>query len=351
MEASVAMMDNSPVSGLQQPADRGAVRLQLLNLLGGFLHTQAIATAAKLGVADILGEEAMPVGELAARVDANPSALHRVMRLLASLGIFSEAAPGLFVGTPLSDELREDRPDSLRYMAMLRGGATYLAAGEMLLSVRTGEPAAETVFGMPFFDYLATHVEASDVFNRAMAGGANAPTVAVDYDWSGASRVADIGGGNGSLLSAVLGAHAHLHGVIFDLPHVVPDARLVLEQAGLSERCEVVGGDFFTDALPRADVHVLARVLHDWDDEQALAILRNCRRSIAADGRLLVVEWVLPVGDEPSYGKLLDLIMLTLVGGKERTEAEWRALLQAGGFELVDVTEAAATSLLEAAPV
>ena len=323
--------------------------MQLLDLLGGFLRTQALATVARLGVADIVGEEPVAVEELAARVEVNPSALHRVMRLLASVGIFSEAVPGAFVGTYLSDGLRDDRPDSVRYLAMHQGGGPYLAAGEMLRSVRTGHAAAERVFGMPFFEYLASDPEASDVFNRAMGSGTSAPDVAVGYDWGKASVVADIGGGNGTLLSAVLGAHAHLQGVVFDLPHVAAEARLVLEKAGLSDRCEVVGGDFFSDALPGADVHVLARVLHDWDDEQATAILRNCRRSIAEDGRLLMVELVLPTGDEPSYGKLLDLIMLTLVGGRERTEVEWRALMQAGGFELVSVTSSAATSLLEAA--
>ncbi|MDQ3357106.1 MAG: acetylserotonin O-methyltransferase [Actinomycetota bacterium] len=335
----------------QQPAAPGAVRLQLLDVLGGFLYTQAIATVARLGVADIVGEEPVPVEELAARVGADPSALHRVMRLLAAVGIFSQAAPGAFVGTQLSDGLRDDRPDSVRYLAMQQGSPAYLAASEMLRCVRTGEPAAETVFGMPFFEYLATDAEASDVFNRAMAGGAAArASVALEYDWSGASVVADIGGGTGSLLSSVLGAQPHLRGVVFDLPHVAVEARPVIEAAGLSDRCETAGGDFFTEALPSADVYVLAQILHDWDDERAVAILRNCRRSIAEGGRVLVVEQVLPEGNEPSYGKLIDLIMLTLLGGKERTEAEWRTLLREGGFELVGVTTGPAASLLEAAP-
>jgi O-methyltransferase len=204
---------------------------------------------------------------------------------------------------------------------------------------------------MPFFAHLASDSGHSDVFNRAMASGAPArASTARGYDWSGVSVVADIGGGNGSLLGAVLDAQAHLRGVVFDLPHVVADARPVIEGAGLSDRCEMVGGDFFTDPLPSADVYVLAHILHDWDDERAVAILRNCRHSIGERGRLLVMEQVVPEGDEPSYAKLLDLIMLVLLGGRERTEAEWRGLLREGGFELANITPGAATSLIEAAP-
>ena len=325
--------------------------MQLLDVLGGFLRTQALLTVARLGVADIVGEEPVRVEDLAARVGADPGALHRVMRLLASLGIFSEAEPGAFVATPLSDGLRDDHPASVRYMAMQQGSPTYLAAGEMLRAVQTGEPVAEAVFGMSLFEHLAANPEASDIFNRAMAGGAGGrAAVALGYDWSAASVVADIGGGNGKLLTAVLDANAHLQGVVFDLPHVVADARALIEEAGLSDRCETAAGDFLTDALPRADVYILAQILHDWDDERAVAILRSCRRSIGDGGRLLVVEQVLPDGDEPSYGKLLDLIMLLLLGGKERTRSEWPALLQEGRFELVSITPGPLTNLIEASP-
>jgi hypothetical protein len=344
-------MDTPYVSARPNPLNPGNVRSQLLDVLGGFLRTQALHTAARLGVADIVGHDPVMVEELAARVEADPSALHRVMRLLASGGIFCEVAPAAFVSTVLSDGLRSDRPGSVRYMAMLQGSDGYLAASEMLRCVQTGEPAAETVFGMPFFEHLAGKSDASDVFNRAMASGASArAAAALRYDWSGASVVADIGGGNGSLLSALLNAQTHLSGVVFDLPNVIAEARPVIEAARLSDRCELVGGDFFSDALPAADVYVLAQILHDWDDERAVAILRNCRRSLAKGARLLLIEQVLPEGDEPSYAKLLDLLMLVLLGGKERTEGEWRALLRDGGFELVGITPTPATSLIEATP-
>ena len=325
--------------------------MQLLELLGGYLRTQAMATVARLGVADVVENEPMPVEELASRVGADPSALHRVLRLLASSGIFSETEPGAFIATPLSDGLREDRLYSVRYLAMQQGGPSYLAAGRMLECVRTGEPAADAVLGRPFFEYLAGNPAASEIFNRAMAGGARARiAAALDHDWSTASVVADIGGGNGALLGALLGAQPHLRGIVFDLPHVVAEARSIIEEAGLASRCELAGGDFFSDALPRADIYVLAQILHDWDDERAVAILRNCRRSINEDGRLLVLEQVLPEGDQPSYAKVIDLIMLTLVGGKERTRPEWESLLRAGGFELADLTTTPAASLIEAIP-
>jgi SAM-dependent methyltransferase len=332
--------------------DPVAVRFQLLDLLAGFLRTQALHTAARLGIADIVGEDPTPVEVIAERVGADPSALRRVMRLLASSGVFSEPTPGAFVGTALSDGLREDHPASVRYMAMLQGSDTYTAAAEMLRSVKTGKPAAETVFGMPFFEHLEHHPEHGDVFNRAMAGSAAArAATALKHDWSSASIVADIGGGDGSMLSTVLAAQPHLRGVVFDLPHVIDAARPMLESTGLNGRCDAVGGDFFTDPFPPADVYVLAQILHDWDDERSVAILRNCRRSIAPDGSLLVLEQVLAAGDEPSYAKVLDLIMLLMLGGKERTEAEWRTLLERGGFELRAITAGPAASLIEAVPV
>jgi len=332
--------------------DPAAVRGQLMNLLSGFLHTQTIATVAHLGVADIVGDQPVPVAEIAERVGADPGALHRVLRLLAADGVFSEAEPGAFVATPLSDCLKEDRPDTVRYIALQQGGTAYLCAGHMLECVRSGEPAAETVLGRPLFEHLAHNPEASEIFNRAMAGGAGIRVaVALDRDWSNTSVVADIGGGNGALLIALLGSHPHLRGVVFDLPHVVAAARPKVEEAGLSGRCDVVGGDFFAGALPPADTYVLAQILHDWDDDRAAAILRNCRRSIASDGRLLVLEQVLFDGDEPSYARVIDLIMLTVAGGKERTKPEWEALLRAGGFELKTVTASPAACLLEAGPV
>jgi len=236
-------------------------------------------------------------------------------------------------------------------MAMFQGSDTYRAAGEMPRAVQTGEPTAETVFGTAFFEHLARDPQRNAAFNQAMGAGAAArAAAAAAYDWSDAAVVADIGGGNASVLTGVLRAHEHLSGVVFDQPHAVAQAQPIIETAGLTERCATAAGDFFTDALPSADVYVLAQILHDWDDDQALTILRNCRRAVAPDGRLLLLEQVMPDGDTPSYAKLLDLMMLVLLGGKERTESEWRNLLAAGGFGLLEITPKPATNLIEAAP-
>ena len=329
-----------------------AHRATLRDLLGGFLRTQAIAVAAHLGVADIVGDEPISSDQLASQVGADGPSLYRVLRLLASLGIFSEVEPRAFVRTSLSDGLRSDAPLSVRHFAVLFASDAYRAAGEMRESIRTGRPVAEQVFGMPFFEHLAEDAAASETFNRAMGGGAAArAAAALQHAWANHATVIDIGGGNGSLISAVLNAHMHLRGVVFDTPHVAADAQRLIEDAGLSDRCEAVAGDFFSEPIPPADVHVLSQILHDWDDEQALAVLRNSRASIASAGRLLVIEQVVPDGDEPSFSKELDLLMLVLLGGKERAAAEWRTLLAKGAFELTAIKPAAGTNLIEAAPV
>jgi hypothetical protein len=329
-----------------------AERAALRDVLGGFLRTQAIAVAAELGVADVVGDRPIAVDELASRVGAHGPSLYRLLRLLASLGIFAETEPRAFVRTSLSDGLRSDAALSVRHFAMLFAGDAYLAAGHMLDAICTGAPVAEQVFGRPFFEHLAEDPAAGETFTRAMGGGAGArASAALRHTWTDHATVVDIGGGDGSLLIGLLGAHRHLRGIVFDMPHVAGAARAVIDTAGLSGRCEVVSGDFFADRIPPADVHVLSQILHDWDDQRAGEILRNSRASISSAGRLLVIEQVVPDGDGPSFSKELDLLMLVLLGGKERSEQEWRTLLKTGGFQLTAITPAAGTNLIEAAPV
>ena len=328
-----------------------ATRATLMDLLAGFLRTQAIGVAAHLGVADVVGDDPIGVDELAARVGADAGSLYRVLRLLASLGIFSEAAPRAFVRTPLSDGLRGDAALSARHAAMFWAGDAYRSGAGMLDAVRTGEPVAGQVFGMPFFDHLAQDPEASATFNRAMAGGAPArAAAALEHAWADRATVADIGGGDGSLLRTLLAAHPHLRGVVFDLPHVVAEAERATAAAGLADRLAATGGDFLADPLPAADVHILAQILHDWDDERAVEILRASRAALGDGGRLLVIEQVVAAGDERGFAKELDLLMLVLLGGRERSEDEWAALLSAGGFRLASITPAAGTCLIEAVP-
>jgi hypothetical protein len=314
----------------------GETRARLWDLLAGFMRTQAVSVAVRLGVPDVVGDEPRDVSDIAAGVGAHEQSLYRLLRALADEGVFAEIEPRRFVSTVLSDALRADAPLSMRPHALMLGAEHYGAWTDAEHSFVTGEPAFERLYGQPFFDYLSQHPEAESNFARAMASGAALRAeMLVGFDWSGLESVADIGGGDGTALAAVLSAQPHLRGTLFDLPGVVAGAPDVLRAAGVDARCAVVGGDFFEDPLPPADVYVLGQILHDWDDASAEAILRNCRRSIGGAGLLLLAEGILPEGPEPDFGKLFDLHMLVLVGGKERTLAEWRALLEQGGFELL----------------
>jgi SAM-dependent methyltransferase len=331
--------------------DDAAVRVELSEMLFGFMRTQALSAAATLGIADILDSEGRDIGEIADQVGGEEPSLYRLLRFLASQGVFEEVQPRRFASTRLSEGLRSSAPLTVRYIAIAMGAEQYRAWGGALHSFLTGEPGFDHEYGQAYFAFLAEHPDASAVFNRAMAAGTRARIEGlIAFDWSNCSRVADIGGGSGTAIASLLVANPHLEGVLFDLPTVVAEAHDVLEQAGVSERCEVVGGTFFGDPLPPADAYVLAQILHDWNDERAREILRNCRRSIAEDGRLLVVDGIVPSGPEPGFLKHLDLHMLVMLGGKERTEEELRDLLATEAFEIVRITPAGPTNLVEARP-
>ena len=319
--------------------DPGEVRGRLWELLAGFIVTQAISSAVQLGVPDAIEDEAVGVTELAARTEADEESLYRLLRALAAEGVFEEVEPRRFAHTPLSQGLRDDAPMSMRPHAIMLGREHYAAWSDAVQTFRTGDPAFDRVHGSSFFNYLAAHPDVEANFARAMASGAAGRAQALlEFDWSGVGTVVDIGGGNGTALATVLAANPHLRGTLFDLPTVVSSAREVLEEAGVADRCEVVGGDFFTDVLPAGDVYVLAQILHDWNDDGARAILRNCRRSLG-DGLLLLAEGILADGPGPDFGKLFDLHILMLAGGKERTEREWRTLLADEGFDLLPESE------------
>jgi hypothetical protein len=332
-------------------AEAVAVRAELADMLFGFARTQAMYICTRLGLPDLIGDDPVDVDELATRVSAHPSSLYRLLRFLASLRVFAEAEPGRFTGTRLSAGLRQDAPLSLRYLVLMNGSELYRAWGDALYSVQTGKPAFEHVYGKSHFEYLAENPGAAEIFNRAMADAAAARAAAlIGCDWTATRIVADIGGGNGTLLTRLLQAHDRLQGVVFDLPHAAVGAHSVIDKAGLAGRCEFVAGDFITDRLPPADTYVLAHVLHDWSDTHAAAILRNCRRSLPDGGRLVLLEAIMPVGPEPSPVKVLDLQMLVIPGGLERTEAQWGTLLHSGGFELTRIAPGSGTNLIEARP-
>lgn len=313
--------------------------LALLRMMTGYWVSKALNVAAELALADLLQEGPRTIDELASACDAHPPTLYRLLRALASVGVFTEIEGYRFALTPLAELLRSDVPDSMRALARMYGSEQYRAWGDLLDSVRSGDPAFDRVFGASYFDYLARSPEAGAVFNQAMTGWTTqvADAVVAAYDFARMNTIVDVGGGHGLLLTTILRAHPSMRGVLLDLPHVVAGAQPLLEAAGVAERCEAVGQDFFASVSDGGDGYILAQILHDWDDERCQIILRNCRQAMRPDGKLLVVEQVLPPANEPSLGKWLDLHMLVLLTGRERTEAEYRALLEAAGFELTKV--------------
>lgn len=318
-------------------------------MASGYWISQAIYVAAQLRIADLLASGSKTVAELAHGVDER--ALYRLLRALASLGIFAEQDDGQFRLTPLAEPLRADHPQSKRAMILMAGDEQYRAWGNLLFSVQTGHTGFEHEFGLPLFDYLSKHPEKAKVFDEAMVSihGRETPAMLEVYDFSGIGVLADLGGGNASVLTAVLRKHSNLRGILFDLPNVAERARPSLAAAGLAERCQAIGGSFFETAPAGADAYFLRHILHDWNDEQCLTILRNIHRASPPHAKLLVVESIIQPGNDPSFAKLLDLTMLVIPGGQERTEAEYRELLARGGFELRRIVPTAAdVSVLEA---
>jgi hypothetical protein len=333
-----------------------APQAAMMRMIFGFMLSQAIHATAKLGIADLLAGGPKGCDELACSTATHAPSLYRVLRALASVGVFAETEPGVFGLTPLGETLRSDVPGSMRAMSVFMGEqCNWQAWGDILHSVKTGESAFEHVFGMGFFQHLDRHPEAARVFSEAMTSDSEPFDAAVtaSYDFSGINRIVDVGGGHGSLISSILKAYPKMKGILFDAPHVSEGARCRLKAEGLSERCEVMAGDFLESIPGGADAYMMKRIIHNWDDANAVAILKNCRRAMPGGaGKLLLVEEVLPGDDTPAMAKLIDLEMLLMPGGRERTEAEYRALFEAAGFRLTSVTPTQSPlSVIEGAPV
>jgi hypothetical protein len=300
--------------------------------------SRALHAAAVLDLAGLLADGPRDSASLAAATRTHPGALRRLMRALSAFGVFAETAPGIFAPTPVSDRLRDEAPDSMRAaVPFLAGDTRWKCWGDMLTSLHTGAPAADRVLGMSIFDYYGAHPAEAAVQERAMEGLAAIASRAVlaAYDFGRFRCAMDVGGGNARMLADILAVTPSLIGVLFDLPHVGPAASALLNGRGLAARCRVEGGSFFESVPPGADFHLLKQVLHDWDDERAVAILRACRAALPTDGTLLVIERLMPERAEPGPGAekfLVDLEMLVMPGGLERTEGEFRALLAGGGF-------------------
>jgi hypothetical protein len=291
---------------------------------------------------------------LARATCADAPSLHRVLRALASLGVFTEVAYGRFGSTPLAERLRTDAPGSFRIMPIYLGEELYRVLGHLLDVVRAGEPVFADLYGMDYFAYLAHNPAAGQTFNAAMTAlGAVAETAAVvdAYDFAGPGTVVDVGGGHGDLLAAILEANPGVRGVLFDLPTVIEPMRPATAVSPLAACADLIGGDFFAAVPAGGDVYVLKRIIHDWDDERCLAILRNCREAMSSSGRLLIIEDALPDGDAPSPGKLVDVVLMCILPGRERTTEEYRSLLETAGFTLARVIPTASPmAILEALP-
>ncbi len=332
-------------------------------LINAYQTSAAIGAVAALGVADALAGGPASPADVAARVGAEPSALERVLRALADVGIFERFEDGRYALTPLGATLRSDVPGSVRRAAIIATEEWHWRPyGHLAHTLRTGEAGFRPAHGCGFWDYLERHPESAAMVDASMAriASARAAVFARAYDFRGVERIVDVGGGHGALLRHVLDAHPQVRGVILERPGVVDAARAALAEAKLADRCEVVAGDFFSAVPAGGDAYVLSWILHDWSDEDAVRILARCREAMGAASRLLVLELVLPSANEPhapapaeTLARTVDLEMLAVVGGRERTEAEFRALFARAGFGVTRVLplEALPWSVIEGAPV
>lgn len=325
---------------------------EMFRLVVGYRVTQVLHVAATLGVPDRLADRPKDAAVLAREVGARPDALYRVLRTLAAVGVLAMDGSKRFSLTPLGRLLRSDGAHSFAAFAAFNGEQCYPAWGHLLHAVKAGETPFDHVFGEPHFQYLSRNPEASATFNAAMASSSRvAGNPFRGYDFARHRVVVDVGGGRGALIAGILRENPHLRGILFDLPAAVAEAPAHLAPLGVADRCEIQTGSAFEAIPPGGDVYVMSRLLHDFPDERAALLLRNCRRAMPPDGVLLIREGVLPDGPIPLDRALLDLQMLVMNGGRERTAAEWRDLLNRAGFSLDRVLPGAHNQdLLEARP-
>jgi hypothetical protein len=323
--------------------------------------SQALYVATRLGIPDILADGPRDVEELAQTTGAHAPSLRRLLAALASVGVLDKIGPRHFALTEIGFALRTGVPGSVRPAVLfLLNEAHWRPWGHLLHTVRTGQTAFDHAHGMSLFEFLSRHPQEADLFNKGMAGNspAHAQLVASSYDFSQIGMVVDVAGGRGRLLATILESNAHLRGILFDLPHVVEDARQLIREAGVADRCELVGGNFFEAVPEGGNAYVLRNIIHDWEDDQAVAILTTCRRAMANDARLILVERY--VADDPREAPLVhqaDLELLVNVGGLERTTDEYATLLARSGLRLArtislgPIPEAMGHHLIEAQPV
>ena len=308
----------------------------MTQMIFGLVITKAIYCVAKLNIADTLAAKGpMNCSALAAQSGAHEESLYRLMRALASIGIFREDQNGNFLLTPLAECLRDDSPDSVKAMALGVGNVWFKAYSELMYPIQTGKGGFEHAMGMPVFEYLTANPDEGKIFDRMMTdihGGETEPMINA-YDFSAFETIVDVGGGNGEVITSILKKHKQLKGILFDLPEVINRARQNITSTGLNDRCQLDTGNFFESVSKGGDAYIMRHIIHDWSDADAVTILSNCRKAMKPGGKVLVVEAVIQEGNEPSPFKLLDLTML-MVGGKERTKKQFDSIFSQAGLKV-----------------
>jgi hypothetical protein len=328
----------------------------LTQLATGYMASSALYAAVKLEIAERLAGGARNVAELAAEAGAREDALYRLLRSLASLGVFEETEPRRFAANPAAELLRADSRESVRDLVLWMADPFHFRVyAELLHSIRTGEPAVEKVTGVPVFEYLTQDRELSESFNNAMTLFSR-PVIQAAlkvYDFSGIDVLVDVAGGHGEVLLSILGKYPDMRGILFDVNHVIAGAVPRIEASGLADRCTTVAGDFFKSVPLDGNAYIMKHIIHDWDDERALIILKNIREGLdkKSGGRVILLEAVLQSGNKPDMGKLIDLEMLVMPGGRERTADEFEDLFERAGFELTRILPTESPlSVIEARP-
>ncbi|HEY5813263.1 MAG TPA: methyltransferase [Terrimicrobiaceae bacterium] len=325
---------------------------QLIQMAVAIFTARIVYVAAKLNLADHLAKGPKSAEALAGPTGAHAPSLYRIMRTLASLGILTEDSMHQFALTPLGDALQSGAPGSARATILtMSDDLAWRGWEQILYSVETGKSAFEKTLGMPLFDWLGKNPAEASLFSETMIGfhGAEPPAVAAAYDFSNLATIVDVGGATGNLLTTILDRYPGTRGVLYDLPHVVSNAPALINARSLSERVTIEPGSFFEKVPSGGDAYLLSHIIHDWSEEQCLTILGNCRRAMSSKSRLLIIEMVLPPGDTPHPGKILDIVMLVVPGGQERTEQEYVTLLGKAGLRLTRVVPTeSAVSIVEA---
>ena len=327
----------------------------MIQYITGFWMSRAVWIVAKLGLPDLLQSGPKTVAELAEATGTHAPSLYRILRALTSAGIFKKESDDRFALTPLSETLITNAPGSVRWFIISElGQEHYPAWGNLMHSVKTGGIAFDNFFGADIWRYFSQNPEDAAVFNDSMSGmtaAANEAIMSV-YDFSPFKTVVDVGGGHGGLITSILKQNPEARGILFDAPKVIEGARQKLEANGVANRCQTVAGNFFQAVPEGGDAYVMKWIIHDWEDEKAITILKNCRKQMQPNGRVIIVDCVVPDNDEPDLSKTFDLNMLVMTGGKERTAAEFEQLLAAAGFKLLRVIPTdVPTSIVEAQPI